>query len=475
MQACLCPAQPFVAAVGTQQTRPSHRQRSAAASPTGGEQPRRRRRSAALAAAAVPGAAAAAAEAPQITGAKNVVVLGGSGRVGSSTAAALAAALPSASLSLASREGDGEAFRAAVARRPELGAAKPLRCDVDDPASLAAALKGADLVIHTAGPFQRRSDCNVLEAAIAAGVPYMDVCDDTAYSQRAKALHQRAADAGVPAITTTGIYPGVSNVMAAHMIAINGKEYAADGSYAEQPGEGAARPKRLLYSYFTAGTGGAGPTIMETTLLLAGEEVIAYKDGQRQVLPPVSNRRVVDFGAGVGRKSVYLYNLPEVSSGHQVFGVPSVSARFGTAPDPWNWGMVAMARLAPKGMLQDRQQAQGVARLLDPLVRAVDGAVGEKVAMLVEVEYEDDKVAAGLYVHKYLSTAVGTCTAAFARCMLAGHTQPGVWFPEERGALRDRRALLAMASEGSSRLELNRTPWQIASEPLQLGFGIYLD
>lgn len=36
----------------------------------------------------------------------------------------------------------------------------------------------------------------------------MDVCDDTAYSQRAKALHQRAADAGVPAITTTGIYPG---------------------------------------------------------------------------------------------------------------------------------------------------------------------------------------------------------------------------------------------------------------------------
>jgi len=33
----------------------------------------------------------------------------------------------------------------------------------------------------------------------------------------------------------------------------------------------------------------------------------------------------------------------------QVFGVPSVSARFGTSPEPWNWGMVALARLAPKG------------------------------------------------------------------------------------------------------------------------------
>lgn len=210
------------------------------------------------------------------------------------------------------------------------------------------------------------------------------------------------------------------------------------------------------------------------------------------VLSPVSNRREVDFGAGVGRKSVYLYNLPEVLSGHQVraraaagccrllqrrtacmgtacerraclpaphtarhahhsalapapalalalvpqvFGVPSISARFGTAPGIWNLGMVVMARLAPKsehespfaaalawaearcrvppllacaaatpapgahrralpssrcraaGLLQDRAGAKRLAGALGPLVRAVDGLVGEKVAMLVEVEY----------------------------------------------------------------------------------------
>lgn len=195
----------------------------------------------------------------------------------------------------------------------------------------------------------------------------MDVCDDTEYSQRAKALHSKAAAAGVPAITTTGIYPGarrgccraaceatsagrasrrlnaplsltallgaclhrhagVSNVMAAHMISTNSGEYAEDGSYAAAPPAPAPgdRPGRVLYSYFTAGacccgrsllprcccsawpgfdaallpaiasaladecapirsthaaagTGGAGPTILETTLLLAGEDVVAYK------------------------------------------------------------------------------------------------------------------------------------------------------------------------------------------------------
>jgi hypothetical protein len=112
-------------------------------------------------------------------------------------------------------------------------------------------------------------------------------------------------------------------------------------------GEG-TQPRRLLYSYFTAGTGGVGPTILETSFLLAGEPTIAYKDGQKFVLPPVSERRSVDFGPGLGRRSAWLYNLPEVQTGFDVLRVPSVSARFGTSPAIWNLGMWLLARIAPK-------------------------------------------------------------------------------------------------------------------------------
>ena len=119
---------------------------------------------------------------------------------------------------------------------------------------------GVDLVVHTAGPFQRAEDCTVLQAAISTKVEqwhakllrlnsisykycvkfpdkikqcltqspanaigwhnfkyfteqtaYIDVCDDTDYSWRAKGFHEQAKSAGVPAITTAGIYPGVSN------------------------------------------------------------------------------------------------------------------------------------------------------------------------------------------------------------------------------------------------------------------------
>ena len=39
--------------------------------------------------------------------------------------------------------------------------------------------------------------------------------------------------------------------------------------------------------------------------------------------------------AGIGRKGLYLYNLPEVESAHKYLKVPGVSARFGTDPPFW--------------------------------------------------------------------------------------------------------------------------------------------
>jgi hypothetical protein len=38
-------------------------------------------------------------------------------------------------------------------------------------------------VLHTAGPFQHSKNYNVIEAALEAKVPYIDVCDDTHYSE----------------------------------------------------------------------------------------------------------------------------------------------------------------------------------------------------------------------------------------------------------------------------------------------------
>ena len=113
--------------------------------------------------------------------------------------------------------------------------------------------------------------------------------------------------------------------------------------------------------------------------LLCGEEVTIYEDGKEVRTEPASSRKVVDFGKGVGKREIFLYNLPEVESTHKIFDVPTVKARFGTSPGIWNTAMVGMARLLPSDILENKELMQQGASALMPLVKLVDAAVGEKI------------------------------------------------------------------------------------------------
>ncbi|KAB2074158.1 hypothetical protein ES319_A07G133900v1 [Gossypium barbadense] len=335
--------------------------------------------------------------------------------------------------------------------------------NINNKDSLEAALSDVDLVVHAAGPFQQSQKCTVLEAAIETQTAYLDVCDDTNYAFRAKSFKGRAVDANIPAITTGGVYPGVSNVMAAELVRAARSESKTE-------------PERLRFSYYTAGSGGAGPTILATSFLLLGEEVVAYNKGQKIKLKPFTGMLNVDFGKGIGKRDVYLLNLPEVRSAHEVLEVPTVSARFGTAPFFWNWGMEAMTNLLPAEFLRDRSKVQQLVEWFDPLVRAVDGIAGERVSMRVDLECTNERSTLALFSHRRLSVAVGNATAAFAVAILEGSTQPGVWFPEEPEgiAVEAREELLKRAAEGAIAFVMNKPPWMVETDPKELGLGIYV-
>eukprot|EP00798_Chlamydomonas_sp_ICE-L_P003013 gene3013-13034_t len=451
--------------------------------------------------------------APNFSG-KRAVVIGGTGRVGSSAARVLLTTFPDLKVAVASRK--QESYAAAVKRNPELKNAEFMMCDIDDGASI-----------------ERSTNHTVLEAAISSGTPYLDVSDDLQFSEKSKTYHEQALAAGVPAIISGGIYPGTSNVMAAHIVSIAKCEYDEDWNYrTPEEGEGVSQtllrysyytagsgegvgPTLLRYSYYTAGSGGAGPTILQTSLLLAGEDVVVYKEGKQFTLPALSDRREVDFGTGMGRKGTYLYNLPEVQSAKKYLGVTGCSARFGTDPPFWNWGMWLMARLVPKSLLSDRNWTRAVASALYPVVAALDTVVGsqlalrdlsrlvpksllsdrnwnravasalypvvaaldtvvgETVAMKVEVDLEKDKNSSGIFIHKKLSQAMGYSVAGFASAVLQGQTQPGVWYPEQKEALADRREFLKFAATGTQRFDLNKSAWSLESEPIQIGGLVY--
>ncbi|XP_057539127.1 uncharacterized protein LOC130817438 [Amaranthus tricolor] len=388
-----------------------------------------------------------------------VLILGGTGRVGGSTAVALSKLSPELQIIVGGRNREkGAEMVKKLGEKSEF-----VEVDINNINALEASLQDVDLVVHTAGPFQQAEKCTVLEAAIRTKTAYIDVCDDTSYAVRAKSFCEDAIAANIPAITTAGIYPGVSNVMAAELV-----RAARD--------EGKGEPERLRFSYYTAGTGGAGPTILSTSFLLLGEEVVAYNKGEKVKLKPYSGMLNVDFGKGVRKKDVFLLNLPEVRSAHEVLGVPTVSARFGTAPFFWNWGMAIMTDLLSPEFLRDRKKVQQLVDLFDPVVRAVDGFAGERVSMRVDLECSDGRNTVGIFTHKRLSISVGVSTASFVLAVLEGSSQPGVWFPEEPEgiALEARSVLLERAAQGTINFVMNKPPWMVETDPKEVGLGIYV-
>lgn len=89
-----------------------------------------------------------------------------------------------------------------------------LALDVSDGAALAAALREVNIVLNTSGPFYRLGR-PVLEAAIAAGSHYLDICDDWEPTLEMLELSGRAEAAGVTAVVGMGSSPGISNLLAA--------------------------------------------------------------------------------------------------------------------------------------------------------------------------------------------------------------------------------------------------------------------
>ena len=90
------------------------------------------------------------------------------------------------------------------------------------------------------------------------------------------------------------------------------------------------------------------------------------------ILPPITRPREVDFGPPIRKATCYLYNLPEVESTFETMRVPTVSARFSTAPFFWNWAMIAVARLAPRGFLEDRAKCASPATASEMLLHAIE-------------------------------------------------------------------------------------------------------
>lgn len=411
----------------------------------------------------VPAAGALGASAP-----RRALVVGGSGRVGGSTVRWLAELADETATDLSIGVGGRSqaSYDASVRRlRARAGARAAERtefvaCDLDDRASLERALRAVDVCVHTAGPFQSVERPTLLAACVDARVPYVDVCDNTELARYGRReLDARARAAGVPAVVAAGIWPGVSALMAAD--ALSRLPAGTDADSVE-------------LSFHTAGTGNAGTSIVAATFHLLAEPAWCVRDGRPARLSPWTERRDVEFGAGLGTRAAYLLDNPDIPTLAETVAVPaaeaaelgaqppgrrrvrSMSSRFGTAPQVWNdlFGVVA---LVPDRVLLSRPLMAAAAGFSEPIIRLVDRLVGATNAMRVDVVGARPAGAGGVdpprvtlqLVHPDLEECVGLATAAFAWELLSGTVPPGVRYACELAGTPAGDSIVARARAGA--------------------------
>ncbi len=167
--------------------------------------------------------------------------------------------------------------------------ASAVTLDVRDPASLAKVLEGADVCVNAV---QYTFNLPVMEAALRAGVPYLDFGGLFHTTRRQLALDEAFRRAGKVAIPGLGQVPGISNVLAM------------------QAAEDLDRVDSIVIRDGWRDLTVGGPEISFTwspsTFL---DEMIlpaqVFENGTYREYPPMSGAEEYDFGEPVGKTRVY--------------------------------------------------------------------------------------------------------------------------------------------------------------------------
>jgi hypothetical protein len=342
---------------------------------------------------------------------KTVAIVGGAGRIGATTAAILRDRMPDLGLVIVGRS--RERAEAVVG---ELGqGTRFAQADMRDADALAKAVGGADCVVHAAGPFVD-TEPRVLDAALAVGGGYVDVCDDASYTPLVQKRADEATRAGIVAVTGAGVYPGVTNLLAAEIV----DAARSEGQEVEE----------LDISLFAAGSGGAGPAILAATFALAARPANWYVQGERTLVSGFSHRRVVEFAEPVGKRAVYSLELPCADTLHTSFGTPTISVRFGIAPELWNLATLVVTRRPFSAITGNPERARGFVGRIGGMVDFVDRFVGVAVAVRVDAVDTAGTRRTRTYVHPHTVRATARMAAVTTEALLAGDIPNGLWVPE---------------------------------------------
>ncbi len=241
---------------------------------------------------------------------EDILVAGGYGEVGRLAAAELVLRFPGRVV-IAGR--DHAKARAAAAT---LEGARARGLDLDDAASVGAALTGVGVVLACV----ERHDTGFVEACLRRGIHYVDVTASYAFLRRVETLQLVADTSGVAAVVSVGLVPGVTNLLARMVTRALDRTHAVDIDV-------------------MLGLGDVhGPAAIEWTL---DRMHCPYELGQRRVTPFTDPHRVEL--PPLGRRTTYAFDFPDQHVVARTLGIARVQTRlcFDSAFVTWLLGLFA--------------------------------------------------------------------------------------------------------------------------------------
>ncbi|MGG7564821.1 DUF4166 domain-containing protein [Rhodovulum sp. DZ06] len=194
-------------------------------------------------------------------------------------------------------------------------------------AALAAALAGEDAVVDAAGPFQAygADPYRLARAAMAAGVHYLDLCDDAAFCAGIGALDGQARAAGVCVVSGLSSVPALSSA-AVRALAGEDPPLVIDGAIL--PGNRAPR----------------GLSVMQSILSQAGRPMPLWRGGRWETAPGWSAPAEYALPGGLTRQG-WMIGVPDQRLFPAHFGAGAVIFRAGLELGVMRYGLFAFALL----------------------------------------------------------------------------------------------------------------------------------
>ena len=414
-----------------------------------------------------------------------IVILGGTGRIGTAVAIHLLQRDETCEVVLVGRRPRPKAIEEVIQESSESSSSsstirqrvsfQSLSTVWEASPELETLVNNTDCLIHVAGPYL---DQKPIPLDMAIQSPrckvYVDVSDPLPYLETSLLKKEEAQRSNLTALVAAGAFPGLSNVLAQEAASV------AVSSGGNNPKSQRRRVQDVRFHYFTAGLGGSGTINLYITNLGFGEPMVQYDQGHLRFFPTLSGKLLghVDFflppqavkesmkkrdndendenddGGNqraqerVGRRTVFAWPFPEAATvathlrarGHSY-------AAMGTAPNLWNTMLGLLVEWIPRSWWSLERFSKGLADFSFPMVWMSDKwlewtGVGETHAMRVDVTFvpegrrRDNKTPMGVSIvqaHDSFRTCVGQSCAEFALDLLHGQKppRPGVYVPEQ--------------------------------------------